>query len=307
MTAQEFRSLLDKYVQGTATEEELKLLAQYEELAVKDSEDRAFESDIHKEALNREIKKTILKKIGSNKSKSPWLKIAASIAVVLTATIWAVYYDNGAPNIYRNETAHFIPIDLPDGSQVMLNANSKLQFRQKSDGVRSVVLEGEAFFDVARDERSPFVIQTDDVQTKVLGTSFNIRSTDSIIDISVATGLVQVTSLEESVQLRPNQKVSYHTQTHRMQKDSIDHYLYTSWYKNAIKLDGVRMLDVARILESRYGQRVYFKEEMAKEQKMTIAIDQNESIEDVLDNINFISQLSLTKNQNNEITVQLKK
>ncbi|MBW8244243.1 FecR domain-containing protein [Muricauda oceani] len=306
MTEQEFRNLLDKYVQGTATEEELKLLVEYEEFAVKDSKDKAFESDMHKEALNREIKKIVLKKIGSSKSKSPWLKIAASIAVVLTATIWAVYH-NGEPNIYRNETAHFMPIDLPDGSRVMLNGNSKLQYHQKSDGVRSVVLEGEAFFDVARDEQAPFVIQTNDVRTKVLGTSFNIRSTDSIIDISVATGLVQVTSLEESVQLRPNQKVSYYTQTHKMQKDSIDHNLYTSWYKNSIKLDGVRMLDVARILESRYGLRVYFKEEMTKEQKMTIAIDQDESIEDVMDNINFISQLSLTKNQNNEITVQLKK
>ena len=306
MTEQEFKNLLDKYLQGTALEEEIDLIKSYEDLSVENSKDKVFESIEHKDVLNREIKKTILKSIRTRKSKNHLLKIAASITVILATTIWVVYFRE-RPDVYMNETAHFIGVDLPDGSQVILNSNARLQYQLKLDGVRFVTLAGEAFFDVARDEQSPFVIQTNDVHTKVLGTSFNIKSTDSIIDVSVATGLVQVTSKGESVQLRPNQKLSYDTRTHKMQKDSVDHNLYTSWYKNSIKLDGVRMVDLARILESRYGLRVYFKNDMAKEQKMTIAINQDEKIEDVINNINYISKLSLTKNQKNEITVQLKK
>ncbi|MAU15164.1 MAG: hypothetical protein CMH46_06440 [Muricauda sp.] len=307
MTEQEFKNLLDKYLQGTASQEELKLIEAYEELAVKGSKDKAFESNNDKKILNREIKKTVLTKIiGVKKAKKQWLKIAVSITVIAATTVWGVCFRE-RPDIYINETARFMEVELPDGSQVILNSKANLQYQLKRDGVRFVTLKGEAFFDVARDEESPFVVRTCDIRTKVLGTSFNIRSTDSIIDISVATGLVQVASSTESVQLRPNQKLTYNARTQMMQKDSVDHNLYTSWHRTSIKLDRVRMVDLARILESRYGLRVYFEDAMAKEQTMTIAIDRDDRIEDVIKNINFISKLSLTKNQNNEIKVQLKR
>lgn len=306
MTEQEFENLIDKYLQGIASQEELKLIEAYEEFAVEKAKDKVFENKRAKKAINLEIKRNILKSTRVIRPKKQWLGIAVSIMVILVSTIWTVLFIN-EPSTFANETGLAIEIGLPDGSQVILNSGARLKYKHKSNGVRFVSLEGEAFFDVERDEHAPFVIETNDLQTRVLGTSFNIKSTDSLIDVSVVTGLVEVTSKLKSVHLRPNQKVSYYPQTRKMQKDTIDHSLYTSWFKPNIKLKGVRMIDLARILESRYGVRVYFKDEMAKDQKMTIAIDQNENIEEVMDNITYISQVRLTKNQKNEIKVQLKK
>lgn len=306
MTAQEFKDLLDKYLKGTASEEELNLIEAYEESVGSNAKDIAFESESDKQALNLEIKKNILKKMAPKKPKYPWLKIAASIAVITVTTIMAILLGSQSV-VYENDTAQTMKVDLPDGSQVILNRNARLDYRKKSNNIRFAVLEGEAFFNVARDEHAPFVVQTNDIRTRVLGTSFNVRSTDSIIDVSVATGLVQVTSKEQSMKLRPNQKMTYQMYSRKMQKDSLDQVLFTAWYKSSIKLEGVRMIDLARVLESRYGLRIYFKDEMAKEQTMTISIRQDESLGDVVNNIQFISQLSLTKTKTNEITIQSKK
>ncbi len=84
---------------------------------------------------------------------------------------------------------------LPDGSTVWLNAESKLSYSNHfNDSIREVSLEGEAFFDVAKDPARPFVVHTSGIDIRVLGTAFNVKSYahDSTIETILVQGMVEV-------------------------------------------------------------------------------------------------------------------
>lgn len=86
-------------------------------------------------------------------------------------------------------------INLADGSQVWLNKNSSLKFSSQFEGEeRVVILEGEAFFDIARDEAQPFIVQAPNCKIKVLGTSFNVRAfeNEDFEEVNVTSGRVEV-------------------------------------------------------------------------------------------------------------------
>ena len=83
-------------------------------------------------------------------------------------------------------------VHLPDGSQVLLHANSHISYGEKFGAERNVTLHGTAFFDVARDTLRPFTVRSGAVLTRVLGTSFTIReNTDGGVHVKVSSGTVR--------------------------------------------------------------------------------------------------------------------
>ncbi|MFK7922267.1 MAG: FecR family protein [Bacteroidia bacterium] len=96
---------------------------------------------------------------------------------------------------------------LPDSSQVWLTEGSTLTYA--ANKTRDVSLEGSAFFEVARDEKKPFVIKAQETTIEVLGTSFSVANTDSVVEVRVATGKVAFASQNEKVQLPAGYKASF--------------------------------------------------------------------------------------------------
>ncbi|ALJ00893.1 FecR family protein [Rufibacter tibetensis] len=95
-------------------------------------------------------------------------------------------------------------INLPDGSQVTLNENSTLKYLSSFDGnERNVELNGEGFFEVEKNPSKPFVVKSGNAQTKVLGTSFNVRAVtgESTVSVAVVTGKVALSSLKDNQQV----------------------------------------------------------------------------------------------------------
>ena len=139
------------------------------------------------------------------------LKIAASLLLILSATFTYHYVINNLLNesqakdivaIYKaqNPEGQRSKVKLPDGSIVNLNSQSTLIFpKEFSDTIRQVELSGEAFFDVVRDESKPFIVKTNNLETKVLGTTFNVRafSDESEINVSLVTGKVMVKNIND--------------------------------------------------------------------------------------------------------------
>jgi transmembrane sensor len=81
---------------------------------------------------------------------------------------------------------------LPDGTKVFLNHNTTLSYAEDfGEETRTVILKGEAYFDVKRDENHPFVIQANGTEVRVLGTSFNVRAYDTKVNVAVTSGKVQ--------------------------------------------------------------------------------------------------------------------
>jgi transmembrane sensor len=128
-----------------------------------------------------------------------WRRPVSWAAVALAVIAFAFLLQN---NFVQTEISTFatsesetLQIDLPDGSTVELNENSTLSYETgfgKSN--RNLNLQGEAFFDVTRNEAVPFVISTNHVQVEVLGTSFNVRDyeTEEQAEVEVRSGLVKV-------------------------------------------------------------------------------------------------------------------
>lgn len=146
----------------------------------------------------------------------PWMAKAAAVAMLAgLGAGWFWYQDTKKP--YHLEVATHAGkvhhVTLPDGSQVWLNAQSNLQYNKWEEGKpREVMLNGEAFFDIAQQANRPFIIHTKAVDIQVLGTSFNVKAynEDSQTETTLVTGKVQIVMKQEdgrTVELSPNQKL----------------------------------------------------------------------------------------------------
>lgn len=186
------------------------------------------------------VKTTLLNEIHSPRlsSKSPaskvikklqstWFKVAALWLFVGSVTLFLFYRhftDNYTAKLKQStktlvtRTGQKKMITLFDGTKIWLSPSSTLQYTdQLISSFREVTLDGEAFFEVAKDKRHPFIVHSGAMQTEVVGTSFNVKSYLKGKDytVTVVTGVVKVAHLSAAskklsqVILRPNQQVVF--------------------------------------------------------------------------------------------------
>lgn len=152
-------------------------------------------------------------------------------------------------------------VTLDDGTVVKLNADSRLRYSTAfgQDSIRKVYLEGEAFFDVARDTLHPFQIYTGNVITTVLGTSFNIEAfaPDEEIAVSVVSGEVKVAQQdafnEQIVYLLPGEQAVYTKKDTGIAKKEFDHRHVLSWKDGTLYFKNAEFSDIVNALERWYG------------------------------------------------------
>lgn len=134
-------------------------------------------------------------------AKKSWvtypMRIAAAILVLalLGITIYTLSNRIATVRIIASADEKGKVVELPDGSVVTLNADTRLEYAKKfGSGNREVVLTGEAFFDVKHNQSMPFIIHAGDARVRVLGTSFNVnmRKEKNEVEVYVATGLVEL-------------------------------------------------------------------------------------------------------------------
>ncbi|OIV41156.1 FecR family protein [Flavobacterium johnsoniae] len=210
----------------------------------------------------RQIKKT--NKVISLSYKS-WA-VAASLFFLIGLSVF--FHHSGAvvENVqYATKLGERSKITLSDGTQIWLNAGSLLKYPKDFKGdTREVYLTGEAFFDVAKDKKHPFIIHTDKMDTKVLGTSFNVQAypDQTTQEVSVLTGRVNVKSTvtEENVYVTPGQKVIFKSKNNKLQafKD-IPVNSISLWRKNIIVFEDTPLPEVAATINRNYNVAVEIK------------------------------------------------
>lgn len=206
MEKSNFDDLLERYLANRVTEEErLRLETWLEVMKTEDTrdmelsaadEERLFQNIIASRDTTADIKALNPYKRDSGK----WIiRIASAVAILTMASI-ALWY------ALRSDTQKLI---LDDGSIVWLERDSHFGFANQP-GERLVTLTGEALFEVAKDPARPFRIQYQDVTVEVVGTSFRLKTGDSV-QLTVLTGRVHVSSLRDSigVDVTPNEKIVY--------------------------------------------------------------------------------------------------
>lgn len=161
-----------------------------------------------------------------------WVKYAAAACIVLLlgwGYLYMTVFYSGSQSIpvqhVTTAATERKTIELPDGSFVSLEPGTSLDYPATFTGeTRPVSLKGEAFFEVAKDAKHPFVIQTKHLKTTVLGTSFNVEAYDTKLSkVVVVTGKVKVQTDEDkqTIILTPNQSVVYNNTTGELVKKEV--------------------------------------------------------------------------------------
>ncbi|TDO65013.1 FecR family protein [Sunxiuqinia elliptica] len=199
-------------------------------------------------------------------------------------------------------------IVLPDGSLVKLNAESKLRFKPAFQSkMRSVELEGEAFFQVSHDELKPFVVKTAQLEVQVLGTSFDISSypDDEHITTYLETGKVKVNMPNgEELILKPDQAISYNKESGEIQKLNLTSDYLLDWTKGLLTVRNETIEALSRKLERRYNIQILFGDNEVKHHHYTGSIN-DEDLDIVLEALEFTSSLNY-KRKGNVVTLYSK-
>jgi transmembrane sensor len=237
-------------------------------------------SDLQKEI--RRIKRKSFRLFGLNYSQ---MQMAASIIVIIGLSTWFNYstaIENLLfPLVYEKsvtQSGENVTIRLSDGTLIHLNAESVLKYPNRFSGnTREVYLEGEAFFEVAKDKKHPFIIHSSKMDTKVVGTSFNILAypNQKKQEVSVVTGKVSVSSTvtKQNVLVFPGQKATIEKETNNLKAHSqINISTIASWRKNILVFDDITVNEVVATLERHYGVKIKI---------------QNESLQNLIINASF--------------------
>jgi ferric-dicitrate binding protein FerR (iron transport regulator) len=181
-----------------------------------------------------------------------------------------------AVSTVNGERSH---LQLPDGSRIILNANSTLRYPADwvNDAARRVELRGEAYFEVTPQAgwQRDFIVQTSDGAVQVVGTRFAVYERGEGTRVAVEEGKVAVTSALSAarVSLEPGQLTLFHKNDHTLTPNAAPLGFHTTWWQDHIKLEGTPFGDVARRLEETYGIRVQVRDESLRQRKLSGAIE----------------------------------
>ena len=235
-----------------------------------------FNADLFKSepVLAREDSERILKNIHQRINAKPktvvraiWWKVAAAAMVILAAGIG--FYKLSQPPVKQMVVMtgeQRKKVTLPDGSMVFLEPRSTLKYTGDfGKEERSVALSGEALFDVQHDDKHPFIVASSLINTRVLGTSFNIEARDSReAKVVVLTGMVQVKAIDgnrkdgHEVILTANKRAVYNKTTDQLEMSdaSDDARFYTQKQQGRFIYDGTELIKVVNDLQRYYNINV---------------------------------------------------
>ncbi len=179
----------------------------------------------------------------------PFLKYAVAASVVLAIFI-ALIFSN-------NQSSNFSSESLADGSHISLHGNSTFEVLDFNEEIREIRVTGKAYFDIQRDESRPFIIHTDNAIVRVLGTSFVVDTYGDKTEVSVESGLVELSknSAESSVsvKLAKGERGLVSTNNKGIIKGSNENANYLSWKTKVLTFNNSSIEEVSKTLEDVYG------------------------------------------------------
>lgn len=266
-------------------------------------------------AIYRNLKKKIR---GSHQSKHRFItlaNIAASLLLVLGITFLLDKTTKNTSSYNSHITtsrAEQKKIVLPDQTIIWLNSESQLSYNTQKSGCREVLLSGEAFFEVAKDTLHPFIVKTQNIKIKVLGTKFNVNSYEgnNKIETTVIEGHVAVSSRQnitghEKLHLLANDQATFSKNNQKFDLAKVDANAYSLWTQGQLCFKEEALPEIIKILERHFNIDITLNDETLKEYIFTATFEKDKSIKDILEVFKLTSPMdySLTGNQ---ITIYLK-
>ena len=308
------KSIIVKYLCGEASEEEIKLLFKWVEAA-----------PLNKKEFFAYKKAWALSTSDSNNEDRAWKKLKSRyplwqnkrrklISYMKYAAIFLLIFILGGLSEYINRkektpvplypsgirievpAGQMSNVVLPDGTGVQLNSGTKLFCsRNFNKGERTVRLEGEAFFDVAKDREHPFLIETPSLNFKVYGTSFNIQAypDDPEVNTTLVEGSLGIMRKngKELARLVPGENVKYENGTHKLVISEVKLDLYTSWKEGLINFRNESLKNIARQIERWYNVKIIIKNQKLNDELYFGTIMKNKPVDQILEVLQLTSSL----------------
>lgn len=322
LKAEEYKKLLDKFISKEANEDEVKRLADWMKNTETPEEFDSYCKQLWESAsthsdkqMEQEMWNIIAEKITKHNKVSRLIpalyRIAACILLPICLLMGTYIYFQKEAEKTRDQDKFEVLVDkgqkanvvLPDGTKVWVNSGSKLSYNY-SKNKRSVALDGEAYFEVAKDAEKRFVVNCNDLNVEALGTTFNVKgySADEIVTVALFEGKVKVFNETNNTVLEPNQLIAFNrignTFSHSEIADSRE---IDFWRRNILFFRSVSLADIAKTLERTYGVTVRFKDEDLKKVPFSGSI-RNSSLNNVFHIISLTYPISYEIN-NDVITI----
>ena len=227
-----------------------------------------------------------------------YARVAAVLVIFITASLLILKY-NPAPNetvytpqwaVKMNPAGQKSKVFLPDGSEVWLNAGSQLRYLENfSQNSRTVHLEGEAYFTIARDTARPFIVIAENISVTALGTTFNVNAFQHEVEVALVSGKVKLEDISDAVErpliLEPGQFASFNYDdgqfiTHKFNPDEV-----TGWKDGVLYFKDASFNEIIKKLERWYGVRI--RADGGAIRKHYTGRFTNENLRNVLESISF--------------------
>jgi ferric-dicitrate binding protein FerR (iron transport regulator) len=302
--------LLRKYANGECTPEEIKLIDEWYMSHEQNPDDDRLMNINERENLESRMFERIKENVQPSTASviqrpltpgKSWYRAAAAVIILIAAGLGI--YISGHQRLFPNDEASIPSVNvskftnnsngvieklLSDGTVIRLQPKGSIEFPEIF-GVdkREIVLSGEAFFDVTKDKKRPFIINTDDVTVRVLGTSFNVRAYEGAKEISVAvvTGKVSVyangdvveteqSTVDKEIILTPNQEVVYNTVNENFSRKIVDdpQIILEKPTLFSMEYDATPVSKIFQVIEENYGIDIVYDENVLARCSLTTSM-----------------------------------
>lgn len=311
----DLRSLFEQLRSGSLNEAERKQLSDWLASSFQDEaieqlmkehwasiqEEETDQDRTEVERIKNHIHTVVLKDFWSKREKQPkpvlsWLMRVAAVLVLPLLVISGYLYCQLNPGSKENvvmqqitaipgSRVHFV---LPDRSEVWLNSGSTLEFADNFENSkeRKVILEGQGYFQVRPDKDRPFLVETDGLTIKALGTAFDVSDYDSdqyIRSTLESGGIVLLDDQEkELISLSPGQQALYRKATKELSVNFINTKLSTSWKDGRLIFRDSPLGDVVKQLERWFNCKIHLTSQLTNTGILYTATIQDETLGEVL-------------------------
>ncbi|MCC8187785.1 MAG: FecR family protein [Bacteroides sp.] len=284
-TTDTYKILLDKYLQGYATDEEVKTLARWMMETEPPEEFDAYcqqhwdtsSVEINKQ-LEQQMWEVIATRIEQPRKSLRLHPVFYRIAICILLPIcicmggyigWLSYSDHRQrPEVFEvlADNGQKACVILPDGSKAWINSATRLKYDFVANE-RRVDLEGEAYFEVVKNKKK-FVVCCQGMNVEALGTAFNVKgyTADNQVSVALMEGSVKIYNELNSALLSPNQCLTYIKNENTFVRSEIkDEREIDFWRRNILYFRSATLADIATTLERMYGVTIQFEDEALKQ------------------------------------------
>lgn len=239
------------------------------------------------------------------------------VAIILILPIIAstvTYFYLAKNGVYTEIEQCYVPkgeikhLTLPDGTEIWINSDSYLSFPKKfSAKNRTVSLTGEAYLEVNKNEKSPFIVQTQNMNVVVLGTKFNVNAypDQSEVKTTLHEGKVKVEfnngNKEEPFFLSPFEELSLNVKTGDIIKREINKSDLPSWNNGNLTFHSALLSDILKQMERKYKSQIAIGTNNYENKRLTVKFENGESIDEALHIIQLMVPEATIKKENKMI------